>query len=123
MPRFTTKTDYEWTIESVDRHGDIIESDFADTLQELLDRYPGAKHCDVALVRTTHEYCVAGSERGYNGVVDRSWAYVSGGCLAERFAGGIRNPTVPKRYRREFAKSKLSGTMVPLSVPQPGEKQ
>lgn len=94
---------YEWTVEELDEHGDIIDSHF-------YDKFPGVpddgKH--VGLVRTT--YATKHSQRGYLEIkpgdrIARSWAYVENGRLSDTFDDG---EPVPKRFTAEVSSAKAA---------------
>lgn len=83
---------YEWSVEVEDENGDIVESEFATTLNSLLE-YEG----NIVLVRRV------GSEE--DGEVDRLWAYVEDGKLPEYFSDGSNvkiEVRVPKRFHKEY---------------------
>ena len=84
---------YEWTLETIE-DGDIIDSDFSDTLTFM--EYNPLEH-DLAVVRNE------GNER--EGVTDRFWAYVKFGKLPEYFSDASGNPVgikVPKKFHVEL---------------------
>ena len=92
---------YEWTLEVINSDGDIEQSLFEPTLQDI-GRYSDfggrmGRELMVALVKST------GNE--YDGIVDRTWAYIEDGSLNERFQDGTK---VPKKFMREFEKSTLT---------------
>lgn len=86
---------YEWTLETIE-DGDIVDSDFSDTLS--FDK--GLLHGnDVGLVRNE------GNE--ISGVVSRLWAYVKDGKLPEYFSDANGNETdykIPVAYKLECGK-------------------
>tara|TARA_R100000306_G_scaffold41935_1_gene40824 strand:- start:363 stop:746 length:384 start_codon:yes stop_codon:yes gene_type:complete len=98
------KVGYEWTIEWIADNGDITDSDFADTLKELLQRHHSSIREDkinIGLVRDVWNE--------FDGVVDRQWAYViDGGKLPTYFDENLtftgRGAKVPKKYISEFEK-------------------
>lgn len=67
------KVIYEWSIETVDEHGDIIDSSFWDELP----KEPLEENQRLCLVRNE------GNET--DGLTDRLWAYVVDGKLPEYF--------------------------------------
>jgi len=82
---------YEWTNEVIDEHGDIIDQDFAERLQELSETNGG-----IGIVR---------DEGDEHALTDRSWAYVKSGKLPEFFSDAYQNETgikVPKRFHDEL---------------------
>ena len=85
---------YEWTLETLD-NGDIVDSDFSDTLSFNKAYLPGN---DLGLCR------VLGNER--DGVVDTTWAYVKDGKLDTHFrdSAGSEISKVPQRFHTELAK-------------------
>jgi hypothetical protein len=97
-------------METVDEHGDIVDSDFADTLAELLAAWgalgPGREL--VLVVDIWSDEC---------DLRDRGWAYVEGGklpawCLdASDGEGGPgrRVRKVPQRFHRELAAQQTEG--------------
>lgn len=89
-----TKVQYEWTLEETE-DGDIIDSDFSDTLDFNKADLAGK---DLGLVRNE------GNE--IDGVNDRYWAYVKDGKLPEYFSDsrGEVNIKVPQRFHNELKK-------------------
>lgn len=85
------ETKYEWTFESVDEFGDIVDSDFS----ESLSGFDKGQHQgeDLGLVRNE------GDE--INGLQDRFFAYVKDGKLPDHF-DDHPNMKVPKRYHKEL---------------------
>lgn len=85
---------YEWTVETVDEHGDITDTCAWDSYAEAqkraaLERASGTR-VEIALTR------IVGDE--IEGLQDRQYAYLEGGKLPERFDGGAK---VPRRFHRE----------------------
>lgn len=96
-----TKARYEWDVETVeDVHGDVIDHNQSDSLDADFDRWlandpPAGHHYEIALVRDVWDDC--------DGLVDRHWAYVEDGKLAELLTGGMADDIhVPAKYRGEF---------------------
>jgi len=94
----STSTVYEWVIEDIDEHGDIVDVDHRDTRAEAeasIKGLPG-RH-DIGLTRDVFDEV--------DGLVDRSWAYIQAdGTLPEYFTdsgGGETRHKVPTRYRKE----------------------
>ncbi len=93
--RLVTQTSYEWDLEAVDEHGDIIDHDFRDKFPGL----PTEDNVSLVLVRNVGE--------GYRSdptsfdLIDRAWAYVKDGKLPAEFDSG---DLVPKRFHRELQK-------------------
>jgi hypothetical protein len=88
-----TKVQYEWTLETLD-DGDIIDSNFSDTLTFDKSDLDGK---DLGLVRNE------GNEA--DGVTDRLWAYVKDGKLPECFSdsmGTLVAIKVPQRFHNEL---------------------
>lgn len=85
---------YEWAIETVDEHDDIIDVDHADTLAEARHRLDSNQRQQIALVRDT------GSD--LEGLCDRQWAYLENGKLPEAFDGGAK---IPKRFFDEIKRT------------------
>lgn len=77
---------YEWDIETVDEHGDIIDHDFIDA-----PRLPAKENERLVLVFNKGD--------DNEGLLDRSWAYVIDGKLPEEFENGRR---VPKRFHEQL---------------------
>jgi hypothetical protein len=89
MPTF-----YEWVVEHVDEHGDIVDVFHGDKLAAVLPwvgAAPSGFRADIGLVR---------DQLDRNDNLDRSWAYVDEDGLAEEFDNGRR---VPKRFLAEWA--------------------
>ena len=83
--------DYEWCVEIVDCHGDIVTSYHSDTLTQAIDWAEDDGTCSICLVRTAD-----------NG--DRAWAYLTDdGRLPAYFADSSGHDTtkVPQRFHRE----------------------
>jgi hypothetical protein len=101
------KTTYEWIVEQIDEHDDIIDTNshdsYEDAMSERLDVAHGAVRMDVGICRD-----VGNNEQG---VVDRVWAYVRGGVLPEYFTDGTEidgevaevSIKVPKRFHAEVS--------------------
>lgn len=86
---------YEWTLEEI-QDGEIMDSDFADTLPLTWLTEPNT---DLGLVRNE------GSES--EGVNDRLWAYVKDGKLPEYFSnamGEVVGYKVPQKFHNELNK-------------------
>jgi hypothetical protein len=93
------KTKYEWDIETVDEHGDVIDHHHADTILGLrigdLDLLDGEKRL-LVLVRDEWD--------DREGLTSRGWAYVENGELPKRFDDGqIETFLVPQRFRDELS--------------------
>jgi len=89
------KISYEWDNESVDRYGDIQDHDHGDTLRYLTppQKVPDANGYTRELVLVRDVW------NDWDGVVDRSWAYVEDGILPTEFTYGAK---VPKRFHVEY---------------------
>jgi hypothetical protein len=101
---------YEWTVEGIDEHGDITDSDFFATAAEalaVLPRWMEEWHeARVGLVRSV------GNDT--DGVTDRTWAYVTGAALPERFetaCGGRPDTIVPRRFHDELTAYALGAAL------------
>jgi hypothetical protein len=90
-------TGYEWVIEIVDEHNDIVQVNHADAYArakrwaaEYAPELKPGERIEIGLVR----------DRGdeVEGLTDRQWAYVEDGSLEPTFDGGAR---VPERFRQE----------------------
>jgi hypothetical protein len=86
---------YEWIVEEVDAHGDIIDTSAFPTAAQALGyarHAPGAGwHWEIGLTRNVGDDDV--------GLQDRQWAYISEGKLPTHFDGGA---SIPHRFRREL---------------------
>jgi hypothetical protein len=95
--REVTKLDYEWDIESLDIHGDIIDHDFKSS-------FPGPRDFDatgeVVVLVKSYARGLSGREDSFM-IEDRTWAYLEDGKLPEEFEDGTR---VPKRFHAEVAR-------------------
>lgn len=83
------KVIYEWSVETVDENGDIIDSSFWDEKPTE----PLEQNQKLCLIRNE------GNE--IDGVTDRLWAYVENGKLPEYFTDSndcIVSIKVPKRF-------------------------
>jgi hypothetical protein len=89
---------FEWLVEEIDEHGDIIEV-------HHLDSYAEAR-ASAALVEgyTTAIGLVRDRGNELDGLLDRQWAYIEDGKLPERFSdsGGSEGPLVPARFHHEL---------------------
>lgn len=88
---------YEWAVEERDEHGDAIDVSHYETYKAAADsaaQWLDGKAYDIVLV-----YNMGCDSEG---ILERSWAYVDGGKLAETFENG-RN--VPKRFLKEFERA------------------
>ena len=86
---------YEWCVEVVDQHGDIVDNYFAASLAQAIEWAAdgdGEYEYQICLVRT---------EDTFNG--DMAWAYLTDGRLPEYFADAFGHDTtkVPQRFHRE----------------------
>lgn len=90
---------YEWTVEFIDEHGDIVDSEFWDTYEQAMSHAIPDAGCtvDIGVVRdrSTDE----------EGQVCRSWAYLEDGKLPEYFenAYGRQIAKVPAKFHNEVA--------------------
>tara|TARA_S200002703_G_scaffold159912_1_gene175428 strand:+ start:2204 stop:2545 length:342 start_codon:yes stop_codon:yes gene_type:complete len=96
-------TEYEWDIEMVDKHGDILDHDFSDKLQSLKihSEYPHNWQDEKIVSRELTLVKSVGNE--YQGVVERTWAYINTDGLPSEFENG---DSVPKRFAAEFARNR-----------------
>ncbi len=80
---------YEWSIETLDENGDIIDSDFSETPFEV--------------VESNQRMCLVRNEGNeVDGLTDRLWAYVVDGRLPDVFENGEGYPVsckVPERFK------------------------
>lgn len=87
---------YEWCYETRDENGDIIDSDFEDSLHLFQDN------------RKTPHLCLVRNEGNENaGLEERYWAYVKGSKLPQVFEdaqGHEVNIQVPQRFHVELYK-------------------
>jgi hypothetical protein len=95
---------YEWIVEQVDEHGDIVDTDAHTKAADALaaaDRWeaqqPPGHSIAIGLTRNTGD--------ADSGLTGRSWAYITDGKLAERFTQGDADGIVPKRYHDELARA------------------
>lgn len=81
---------YEWVVEQVDEHGDIQDTYQASSYKEAVEEETTHQVKQIALKR----------DKGNDddGVVERGYAYVVDGILAERFDSGQK---VPAKYLKE----------------------
>ncbi len=88
---------YDWIVETVDEHGDIVDADVSTKLVDALFAMrfplPENQHYELGLVRDRGSFS--------KGLVDRQWAYVENGVLPSVFDEGAK---VPKKYLSEFAR-------------------
>jgi len=97
------KVSYEWAVEEIDKHNDIADSNFFDTLPEALDYASkcisdGIVKADVGLCRYSHD--TDGSLK------DRTYAYIRDGKLDVFLRDSYDNPqhNVPKKYIKEASR-------------------
>lgn len=94
------RTVYEWDVEELDRHGDIVDHHFCENYKQLLKCASDFQKCDIVLVRDV--------ESDSGGVEDRLWAYMKDGKLPEYFADSRNLPTgirVPKKFHLEVSRA------------------
>lgn len=86
---------YEWSIEEVDEHGDIVHSDFSETLNAFSKEQV-----------TENALCIVRNEGNEaNGLEGRLWAYVKNFKLPEHFSSAIGEedgPKVPQKFHKEL---------------------
>lgn len=90
-----TRVFYEWTTETIDADGDIVDSGFFDKLSDISK--DDFESNDVGLVRNE------GDEA--NGLKDKFWAYIKDGKLPEYFVDGGGHEIsikVPQKYHKEL---------------------
>lgn len=85
-----TRTTYEWCIETMDEHGDIIDSEFYQSLDEITDDFEWSQLC---LVKDVYH--------NIQGLQNREHAYIVNHELPDFFDDGTK---VPSRYHVEFYK-------------------
>ena len=99
----TNKVVYEWALEFVDEHGDIIDIEHSDTLDEYFLRDYVTKpeqyaRVDLVLIRD--------EGNDYDGLCDRNWCYAKGLKLPESFSDSYQHPLpnmkVPVRIKRKW---------------------
>lgn len=91
---------YEWDVETVDDHGDVLDHDHDASLSALLHRHHDIGNGEqLALVRDVGD--------DIEGLLDRTWAYVEEGELDEFFctASGTPDYKTPKRFHAELARA------------------
>ena len=96
---------YEWDIEEIDEHGDIIDHHHRDKLSEFFE-CGFADDFAAALKREGYLLVLVRDMLDRNGDVDlRSWAYVKDGKLPvfSHDAWGRYVAKVPQRFHRELA--------------------
>jgi hypothetical protein len=96
-------TTYEWDIELVDEHGDILAHHHSDKCPGI----PADDYDDEGLVPAL---VLVRDRWDEGGLTERWWAYVEDGKLPERFADAYGNegPSVPKRFHAELQQSQNS---------------
>ena len=93
-------TQYEWDVEEIDEHGDIIDHNHRDTAVAVLHLARGFALSDVVLVRDVWKD---------DSLQERSWAYVVDGRLPEFFEDAYQRQTVkvPARFHSELKAATL----------------
>lgn len=113
----TQRVTYEWTVETIDEHGDIIDNHFADTLDALPDGLTAfrTEGFDVGLVRDVWEIDI---ETGQGDLIERSWSYIhqreDGSFHLFKFAtqdGGSDDAgaKIPQRFHDELTRAVNNG--------------
>lgn len=93
-------TSYEWDVEEIDEHGDIIDHNHHETAEEMVADYLSrpAGCAEMVLVRDVFN--------DLHGLLDRKWAYVDQETMTldEWCAdcSGSGSKKTPKRYLWEF---------------------
>jgi hypothetical protein len=92
---------YEWDVEEVDAHEDIVDHNFCDSLKPLLEHYGSAITAGNGTFRLV---LVRDVGNDVDGLIDRHWAYVRNGKLPQFFSDGIADTghRVPARFHREL---------------------
>lgn len=95
----SARTVYEWVVDEVDEHGDVVDVNGHDTAASALAaaKQPAvapAVRLEVGLARNV--YNVDGD------LLDRQWAYLEAGALPTEFDGGAK---VPARFRQELERA------------------
>jgi len=99
--RLTRRTAYEWDLEQMDEHGDIIDHSF----QDKCPTEPLPEDNSVALVLVKSEAEGYPDDEASYHMDHRTWAYVTvDGRLPETFDDGSK---VPVRFHKEFNKARL----------------
>jgi hypothetical protein len=84
---------YEWTVEGIDEHGDIIEV-------EHVERFEDAQALAMELDYPTTRVCLV-RDSGPR-LEERLWAYIENGVVPETFSDSAGEDTgvkVPKKFR------------------------
>lgn len=91
------KVHYEWDVETMDEHGDVLDHFHCDTAEKALDELDEATAQEprqLVLVRDE------GNEE--DGITNRTWAYVKDGQLPIYFQD---ENFVPVRFHKELQKA------------------
>lgn len=83
---------YEWSIESLDEHGDIQDSNSYDSYIEATNSAEDSEHFEIALVRRSVDDFNEGRDDGH--------AYITNGIMPVEFDSGH---SIPEKYRKEFS--------------------
>ena len=95
--------EYEWTVEGLDKHLDIVDSIFSPSYSEMLQDYKvmkedmeskGVVSFDFAVIRRQFK-----ETEGINEEIDKEYLYLDDGELPEFFAGGYK---VPAHVRKQM---------------------
>ena len=89
---------YEWNVMRLDEHGDIIDNEFYDRLNEM-----GCWMPHELLQGSEAGLCLVRNEGSNDeGLQDRHWAYPKDGNLPDYFDESML--PIPKKFRVEFLK-------------------
>ena len=114
-----TKTIYEWSIETCDSEGEVLDIDFVGSASALLhvEQWfgdpPDGQYYRLVLVRSEWE---SFGRNGIGDLVDRSWAFLinrpEGYLLPKCFGGwsygkwvAFENEVIPKRFHAELTRA------------------
>lgn len=95
MTYANSRTTYEWTLEYIDEHGDIIDADFDTKLADLIkgQRYKEGEDFGGEVVRRIDIGLVRDYGNDEDGLIDRQHAYIKDGAFPVKFDGGAAVPT------------------------------
>ena len=101
---------YEWDVEEVDLHEDIVDHHHCDDLKPLLDHFGSAITTRTGTFRLV---LVRDVGNDVDGLIDRHWAYVRNGELPQFFSDGLTDVRhrVPARFHRELIRAEAESSM------------
>jgi hypothetical protein len=101
---------WEWAVETIDAYGDIVDTNYYETLAEAADFalfVDAGERAEIVLVATESAEVSGLADQ----ILDRSWAYLLDSIgtarppLPTHTTGGLRSLKVPNRFHAEAAEA------------------